>query len=69
MTRHLIPSMTNHHPHWHLSQADLRSLFKTWRSRAIARRELARFTERDFHDIGLTWDDVEREVRKPFWRS
>lgn len=45
------------------------SLLRTWRQRAAQRRELAHWTERDLHDVGLTRDDIELEVAKPFWRA
>jgi uncharacterized protein YjiS (DUF1127 family) len=32
------------------------------------RRMLARLSERDLKDIGLSRYDVEMELRKPFWR-
>ena len=39
-----------------------------WRERARQRRELTRWTDRDLHDVGLSWSDIIREVEKPFWR-
>ena len=27
------------------------------------------FSERDLHDIGLSWSSVSEEVNKPFWRA
>ena len=41
----------------------------TWRDRVRERRELARFTDRELRDVGLTWSDIALEVRKPFWRA
>ena len=40
-----------------------------WRELARQRRELAQWTDRDLHDVGLSWSDVVREVEKPFWRA
>jgi uncharacterized protein YjiS (DUF1127 family) len=40
-----------------------------WLRRLRERAELARFTERDLRDIGLTRADVDYEVGKPFWRG
>jgi uncharacterized protein YjiS (DUF1127 family) len=40
-----------------------------WRDRVRERRELARFTDRELRDVGLTWSDIALEVRKPFWRA
>ena len=60
-------SMTNHHVAgvW----ANLATTFHTWRQRYRARQELARWTDRDLHDVGLSWSDVARETEKPFWRA
>ena len=40
-----------------------------WRERARQRRELAQWTDRDLHDVGLSWSDVATEADKPFWRA
>jgi uncharacterized protein YjiS (DUF1127 family) len=40
-----------------------------WRLRYQERQELARWTERDLHDVGLSWSDIANEVDKPFWRA
>jgi uncharacterized protein YjiS (DUF1127 family) len=40
-----------------------------WRQRYQSRRELARWSERDLHDIGRSWSDVAEELDKPFWRA
>jgi len=42
---------------------------RLWRKRRLERRELARWSERDLHDVGLSWSDVVREAEKPFWRA
>jgi uncharacterized protein YjiS (DUF1127 family) len=47
----------------------LRQNLHIWRERARQRRELAKWTDRDLHDVGLSWSDVVREVEKPFWRQ
>ncbi len=60
-------SMTNHHGSSLLSQ--LSDTLHTWHQRQIQRRELAQWTERDLHDIGLSWSDVVYEAEKPFWRA
>lgn len=39
-----------------------------WQHRASARAHLAALDERMRRDMGLTWEDVRREVDKPFWR-
>jgi len=40
-----------------------------WPQRYLARQELARWTDRDLHDIGLSRSDIASEVEKPFWRA
>ena len=60
-------SMTNHHSTglWaHISET-----FHVWRDRQRQRRELAQGTDRDLHDIGLSWSDIANEAEKPFWRA
>lgn len=59
-------SMTNIHIQGFFTQ--LRQNVHIWRERARQRRELAKWTDRDLHDVGLSWSDVVREVEKPFWR-
>jgi len=34
-----------------------------------SRSELAQWTDRDLHDVGLSWSDIVRETEKPFWRA
>jgi uncharacterized protein YjiS (DUF1127 family) len=60
-------TMINHHEQGFL--AELGATFHTWRERVRQRRELAHWTDRDLHDIGLSWSDVADEVKKPFWRA
>jgi uncharacterized protein YjiS (DUF1127 family) len=40
-----------------------------WRERQLSRRELARWTERDLHDVGICRCDIINEMEKPFWRA
>jgi uncharacterized protein YjiS (DUF1127 family) len=40
-----------------------------WRQRYRDRREFARWTERDLHDIGVSRCDIAHELEKPFWRA
>ena len=40
-----------------------------WRDRQRQRRELAQWTDRDLHDVGLSWSDIVHEAEKPFWRA
>lgn len=42
---------------------------ETWLRRSRERTQLARFTERDLHDIGLGRTDADMEIEKPFWRA
>ncbi len=41
---------------------------RLWRRRARERAELARFSERELHDIGLSRADALQEIGKPMWR-
>jgi uncharacterized protein YjiS (DUF1127 family) len=42
---------------------------RIWRERRLRRLELARWSERDLHDVGLCWSDIVYEAEKPFWRA
>ena len=60
-------SMTNHHAPglWSV----LSDTFHLWRKRYVARHEIARWSDRDLHDIGVSRSDVIYEADKPFWRA
>jgi uncharacterized protein YjiS (DUF1127 family) len=60
-------SMINHHRRGLLSQ--LSETFHVWRQRSRERSLLAELTERDLHDVGLSWSEVAYEAEKPFWRA
>jgi uncharacterized protein YjiS (DUF1127 family) len=60
-------SMINSHGPSLLAQ--IRETLHVWRLRQTQRRELARWTERELHDVGLSWSDVVHEAEKPFWRA
>jgi uncharacterized protein YjiS (DUF1127 family) len=60
-------AMTNHHVSGVLTQ--LGETFHTWRQRYLTRQELAQWTERDLHDVGLSRSDIISEAEKPFWRA
>jgi uncharacterized protein YjiS (DUF1127 family) len=60
-------SMRNHHDAGLLSQVS--ETFHIWRHRYQTRRELARWSDRDLHDIGLSFSDIANELDKPFWRG
>jgi uncharacterized protein YjiS (DUF1127 family) len=59
--------MTNHHAWGILAQ--LGETFHVWRERQRQRRELAQWTERDMHDVGISRSDIANEIEKPFWRA
>jgi uncharacterized protein YjiS (DUF1127 family) len=60
-------SMINHHGSGLFAQ--LIETIHIWRQRQIDRRQLAELSERDRHDVGLSWSDVAYEAEKPFWRA
>jgi uncharacterized protein YjiS (DUF1127 family) len=60
-------SMINHHGSGFFAQ--LGETFHIWRQRQIDRRQLAELSERERHDVGLSWSDVVYETEKPFWRA
>jgi uncharacterized protein YjiS (DUF1127 family) len=60
-------SMTNHHGTGLFAR--LGETLHTWRERQQQRRELARWSERDLHDVGLSRSDIVFEAEKPFWRA
>ena len=49
--------------------ARLFELVLIWQERDKQRRALAELDARMLGDLGLSRADVEREVRKPFWRA
>ena len=59
--------MRNHHVSGLFTQ--LSDTFHLWRQRYRARQELAQWTERDLHDIGISPSEVAFELEKPFWRA
>jgi uncharacterized protein YjiS (DUF1127 family) len=60
-------SMINHHGSGLFAR--LVETFHVWRERQVQRRQLAQLTERDLHDVGLSWSDIAYEAEKPFWRA
>ena len=60
-------SMINHHGQSLLGQ--LAETFHVWRRRYAARRELANWSDRELHDIGVSSSDAMYEAAKPFWRA
>ena len=59
--------MINHHGSGLF--AKLSETIHIWRRRQHERRQLAELSERDLHDVGLSWSDVALEAEKPFWRA
>jgi uncharacterized protein YjiS (DUF1127 family) len=49
--------------------AQISETLHVWRRRQAQRRELTQWSERELHDIGLSWSDVVHEAEKPFWRA
>ena len=47
----------------------LMARLRLWRRRARERSQLARLSERDLHDIGMSRGTVSAELQKPFWRD
>lgn len=47
----------------------LTSLFQVWARRAEGRRALAEMDLHRLRDMGLTGDQVRREIAKPFWKG
>jgi uncharacterized protein YjiS (DUF1127 family) len=49
--------------------AEFGETLHVWGERWRQRRELSHWTDRELHDVGLSWSDVVREAEKPFWRA
>lgn len=43
-------------------------VLRVWHERARRRRELQEIPEHLLRDMGITREDVDREMDKPFWR-
>jgi uncharacterized protein YjiS (DUF1127 family) len=59
--------MINHHGYGFWSQVE--ETIHVWGERLRQRRELAQWTDRDLHDVGVSRSDVIHETEKPFWRA
>ena len=60
-------NVTNNHESGSLDRLGRR--FQVWLSRWRQHDELTHWSDRDLHDVGLSWSDVVREAEKPFWRA
>ena len=60
-------TLINHHQFGFFAQVS--ETLHVWRDRQRQRRELAQWTDRDLHDVGLSWSDIVHEAEKPFWRA
>lgn len=60
-------TMINYHKSGFFAQ--LSETLHVWGERRRQRLELSRWTDRDLHDVGLSWSDIVLEVEKPFWRA
>jgi len=70
MTNHHVPGIWTHLGETlHIWRHHLGETLHIWRQRYRDRQELARWTDRDLHDVGLSWSDIACEVEKPFWRA
>jgi uncharacterized protein YjiS (DUF1127 family) len=67
MSTYTHESMINNHEPGILSQ--IGETLHVWRRRYQSRRELASWSERELHDIGISWSDIAYETEKPFWRA
>jgi uncharacterized protein YjiS (DUF1127 family) len=63
----LSQEMTNNHESGLLAR--LSNRVQLWISRWRQRDELTHWSDRDLHDVGLSWSEVVREAEKPFWRA
>ena len=59
--------MINHHGSGFWAQVE--ETIHTWRERIRSRQELAHWSERDLHDVGISRSDIVHEAEKPFWRA
>lgn len=53
---------------WRVILGSIVATLREWRSRSVARRELANFDEQILRDIGIDPSIVDYEMRQSFWR-
>lgn len=63
----LSENVTNNHVSSLLTR--LGRQLHVWANRWQQRHELTHWSERELHDVGLSWSEVVREAEKPFWRA
>jgi uncharacterized protein YjiS (DUF1127 family) len=63
----LSENVTNNHDSGVLAR--INHQFHVWANRWQQRHELTHWSDRDLHDVGLSWSEVVREAEKPFWRA
>ncbi len=44
-------------------------LLEAWMQRIDSREKLKTLSDRSLKDIGLTRQEIEKEIRKPFWKA
>ena len=52
-----------------MSQSTPVKMVVAWMQRVDSREKLKQMSDRMLKDIGLTREEVDEELRKPFWRS
>ncbi len=67
MTTITFDPLAGHHRSFLVDR--MRSAVAQWRDRMTELSELARWNDRDLHDIGMSRSDLADELRKPFWRE
>jgi uncharacterized protein YjiS (DUF1127 family) len=63
----LSENVTNNHELGLLGRLGER--LHVWFDRWRQRDELTHWSDRELHDVGLSWSEVVREAEKPFWRA
>ncbi len=67
MSTYTHESMTNNHVPGFFETVG--ETLHIWRQRYRTRNELAQWTDRDLHDVGVSRSDIIYEAEKPFWRA